>query len=432
PAAQPYRQFLLTMLRPQRYPEVIPYVGGPVMPPYDVTSWSLPLSMGVEVNEAQVPIAAAGVSGANGAAGRLEAVQSVVWPGGDVVLPNGGTSAAVVGYRFSHAADSAFPALNRLLAAGKKVYWLKDPGPDGERGTFYVPAGESNPQDLSRLSREARIPIEAVTEAPTGAAFRVKPVRVGLYKPWVASIDEGWTRFVLERYGFAFENLNNPTMKDGTYRGRIDTILLPSIESDILERGEPASEEARRTWEPLPPPFGGGIGPDGGDKLKRWVQEGGTLVALDASTRYVINLFGLPVRNVLDKVPTESFNCPGSLLRIDLDPEHPLSHGLQATEAAFFADSPAFQTTVPDVRIDRRVVASYPADARDILVSGYLLGGERLEKRAAVVEMKVGKGRVILIGFRPQYRAQPNRTFKLLFNALYLAGLEEAKLPPAS
>jgi glutamine amidotransferase-like uncharacterized protein len=87
---------------------------------------------------------------------------------------------------------------------------------------------------------------------------------------------------------------------------------------------------------------------------------------------------------------------------------------------------------VPDVRIDRRVVASYPADARDILVSGYLLGGERLEKRAAVVEMKVGKGRVILIGFRPQYRAQPNRTFKLLFNALYLAGLEEAKLPPAS
>lgn len=421
PAAQPYRQFLLTMLRPQRYPEVIPYVGGPVIQPYDVTSWSLPLSMGVEVTEAEVPVAAAG------AAGRLEPVQAVVWPGGDVAAPASG--GAAVGYRFSHTADSAFPALNRLLASGKKVYWLKDPGPDGERGTFYLPAGESSPEELSRLSREVRIPIEAVAEAPSGAAFRVKPVRVGLYKPWVASMDEGWTRFVLERYGFPFENLNNQAMKDGSYRTKVDTILLPSVEADIIERGEPASEEARRTWEPLPPPYAGGLGAEGGDKLKRWVQDGGTLVALDSSTRYVINLFGLPVRNVLDKVPTESFNCPGSLLRIDLDPEHPLSHGLRPTEAAFFADSPAFQTVVPDVRLERRVVASYPADARDILVSGYLLGGERLEKKAAVVEMKIGKGRVILIGFRPQYRAQPNRTFKLLFNALYLAGLEEAKLP---
>jgi hypothetical protein len=421
PAAQPYRQFLLTMLRPQRYPEVIPYVGGPVIQPYDVTSWSLPLSMGVEVTEAEVPVAAAG------AAGRLEPVQAVVWPGGDVAAPADG--GAAVGYRFSHTVGSAFPALNRLLASGKKVYWLKDPGPDGERGTFYLPAGESSPEELSRLSREVRIPIEAVTEAPSGAAFRVKPVRVGLYKPWVASMDEGWTRFVLERYGFSFENLNNQAMKDGSYRTKVDTILLPSVEADIIERGEPASEEARRTWEPLPPPYAGGLGAEGGDKLKRWVQDGGTLVALDSSTRYVINLFGLPVRNVLDKVPTESFNCPGSLLRIDLDPEHPLSHGLRPAEAAFFADSPAFQTVVPDVRLDRRVVASYPADARDILVSGYLLGGERLEKKAAVVEMKIGKGRVILIGFRPQYRAQPNRTFKLLFNALYLAGLEEAKLP---
>jgi glutamine amidotransferase-like uncharacterized protein len=76
------------------------------------------------------------------------------------------------------------------------------------------------------------------------------------------------------------------------------------------------------------------------------------------------------------------------------------------------------------------VVATYPENAADILVSGYLKGGERLERKAAVVEYKVGKGRVVLIGFRPQHRAQPHRTFKLLWNALYLAGLEEAELKP--
>jgi hypothetical protein len=272
------------------------------------------------------------------------------------------------------------------------------------------------------------VPVRGLERAPSGPAFRVKPVRVGLYKPWVASIDEGWTRFLLESYGFKFESLTNEQMKSGAYRGKVDVMLLPAVGKDILERGEPGSPEARRFWEPLPPPYAGGIGADGGDKLKKWVEDGGTLVALDESSDYVIDLLGLPVTNVLARVSSEQFNCPGSMLRIRLDPEHPLSHGLQTEEAAWFSDSPAFQTSPPDARIERRVVASYPEDERDILVSGYLKGGELLEKRAAVVDFKIGKGRVVLIGFRPQHRAQPHRTFKLLWNALYLAGLEKTEL----
>ena len=116
------------------------------------------------------------------------------------------------------------------------------------------------------------------------------------------------------------------------------------------------------------------------------------------------------------------------MLRILMDTGHPLSYGMSAEEVAYFADSPAFQTSPPDARISRRVVATYPEDAEDILVSGYLKGGDKLEKKAAVVEYQVGKGRIVLIGFRPQHRAQPHRTFKLLWNALYLAGLEEAGL----
>src|SRR6185295_519069 len=415
PAAQPYRAFLLTMLRRQRYPEIVPYPGGPVVAPYDVTAWSLPLSMGVEIAETDAPIAG-GVP--------LIPVDTPAWPGGEI-----GNGAG--GYLIPHHADSAVTAQNRLLAEGKKVYWLKRPLPAAasEAGDLYIPPGEITPEAMGGISRELHVPVLPLDAAPSGPAYRVKPVRVGLYKPWIANIDEGWTRFVLERYGFAFRNLDNEAMKDGSYRAKVDVILLPSMEPNLLEKGEPSSAEARRFWRPLPPPYAGGVGSAGGEKLEKWVEEGGSLVALDASTGYAIDLFGLPVRNVLDKVSDEQFHAPGSMLRILLDPEHPLSYGMNAEEVAYFADSPAFQTSPPDARFERRVVATYPENAADILVSGYLKGGERLERKAAVVEYKVGKGRVVLIGFRPQYRAQPHRTFKLLWNALFLGALEEAELP---
>jgi len=412
PAAQPYRAFILTMLRKQRYPEIVPYVGGPVLPPYDVTAWSLPLSMGVDVLEAEAPLPATATR---------QAIQAPVWPGGTVAQSAGG-------YLIPHAADSAVTIQNRLLAQGKKVYWLKQAPPGGEAGDLYLPAREVTPEALGKLSQELHVPVAPLEQAPTGPAFRVKPIRVGLYKPWVASIDEGWTRFLLERYGFAFDNLSNEVLKDGSYRGKVDAVLLPSVGAAIVEKGEPASAEARRFWEPLPPPYAGGIGADGGAKLKKWVEDGGTLVALDESTGYAIDLFALPVRNVLDRVTEEDFHAPGSMLRIRMDRTHPLSYGMAAEEVAYFADSPAFQTSPTDTRVERRVVATYPDESEDILVSGYLKGGDKLEKKAAVVEYKVGKGRIVLIGFRPQHRAQPHRTFKLLWNALYLGALEEVGL----
>lgn len=412
PAAQPYREFLLTMLRRQRYPEIIPYAGGPVIPPYDVTAWSLPLSMGVEVEEAASPIPGELV---------LKPIQAPTWPGGEVARGTGG-------YTVSHRADSAIQLQNRLLKDGKRLYWLKQAPPGGEAGDLYIPADQVTPEVISRLSRELRVPVTPLAQAPTGPAYRVKPIRVGLYKPWVASMDEGWTRFLLERYGFQFENLSNDPMRDGSYKGKVDAILLPAVSASILEKGEPGSPEARRFFKPMPDPYAGGIGSGGGEKLKKWVEEGGTLVAMDESAGYVIDLFALPVRNVLERVPETDFHAPGSQVRILLDTTHPLSYGMSAEEVVYFADSPVFQTSPPDARIRRKVVATYPADGRDILVSGYLKGGDRMENLAAVVEYGIGKGRIVLIGFRPQHRAQPHRTFKLLWNALYLGALEESSL----
>ena len=410
PAAQPYRAFLLTMLRPQRYPEVVPYEGGPVIPPYDVTSWSLPISMGVEVTEVEAK--------PDGLFERVETPNRIVR---EVREARGG-------YLVSHAADTAFTAMNRLLAAGTQTYWLTAPPSEGRVGDIWIPPGQVGRDQMQALVDELHLPVVSLAERPSGEALAVLAARVGLYKPWVASMDEGWTRFLLEQYEFPHTNLTNQDLREGAFGGSIDVLLLPDVDADILRDGEPESELGRRFWTPLPPEYAGGIGEEGGKHLRTWIESGGTVVALDSSATYLAKLLRLPVNNVL--AGSATVDAPGTMLRILVDTSHPLGYGLREEEAAYFASSPVFRTRLPDARFDRRVVARYPDHREDVLVSGYLVGAEHLIRRAAMVEIEVGLGRVVLIGFRAQHRAQPLRTFKLLFNALY--GLEPVLLDAAA
>jgi hypothetical protein len=410
PAAQPYRAFLLTMLRPQRYPEVVPYEGGPIYPPYDVTSWSLPISMGVEVVEIDQPMPTS-----------LRRIDSPSWPQPRLADGEGG-------YLIPHRVDSVFTALNRLLSEKKVVYWLREPFAGGEVGDVYIPPAEVSRAGLSKLASELHLPIRSLAEAPTGSHLRVAAPRVGLFKPWVASMDEGWTRWLLEQYEFPYSSLSNDDIKEGSFRGKIDVLLFPDVGSSIIRKGEPDSPWERQSWSPLPPEYAGGLMPEGDEQIKEWVEEGGTVVALDSSADYLIDLFGLPVSNVLAGVNRSRFNAPGTMLRLLIDQRHPIGFGMRREEAGYFSGSAAFSTTVPDPRFRRRIVARFPDHRDDIAVSGWIKGAEILQRRAAIVEVEVGKGRVVLIGFRAQHRAQTLRTFKLLFNALYLPGLEEQAL----
>jgi hypothetical protein len=323
-----------------------------------------------------------------------------------------------VGYLISHAADSAYTAMNRLLANGHAVHWLKEAPVGGAVGDIFVPAEGLSPDEMGAIADELRLGVRALETEPAGERLAAGAAKVGLFKPWVASMDEGWTRFLLENYEFPHVNLNNDDLKEGEVPGEIDLLLFPDVSKSIIEEGKPTGRFAR-FFSPLPPEYSGGIGADGGTGIVEWVRAGGTVVGLDSSTEYLIDLFELPARNVLDGVSNEEFDCPGSMLRILVDTDHPLGYGLRPEEAAYFGRSPAFRTSVPDPRFDRRVIARYPDHRDDMLVSGYLKGGEKLERRAAMVEFEVGEGRVILIGFRAQHRAQPHRTFKLLFNSLY-------------
>ena len=163
----------------------------------------------------------------------------------------------------------------------------------------------------------------------------------------------------------------------------------------------------------LPEEYTGGLGAKGVAALTDFVERGGTLVALDSAAGLVIRQMDLPVEDVLAEVDPGEFFCPGSILRVRTDPSRPLVHGLPEALPIWFESSPAFEADAA------AVAARYTDD--DPLLSGWLLGGERLEGRGALVEIERGKGRVILFGFRPQYRAQSRVTYAALLNALYLS-----------
>jgi hypothetical protein len=173
----------------------------------------------------------------------------------------------------------------------------------------------------------------------------------------------------------------------------------------------------------MPSQYTGGIGEEGVKALRQFVEEGGTLIFLNRASDFAIEQFKLPLRNIVSGVPRTDFFVPGSILRIELDTSHPIAQGMQKESIAWAEDSPVFEvtnrsthdTSVPASSV--RIIAWYPAN-RDPLLSGWLLGGDRIRGKAALVEVAIGKGKMILFGFRPQYRAQSLATYPLFFNAI--------------
>ena len=147
--------------------------------------------------------------------------------------------------------------------------------------------------------------------------------------------------------------------------------------------------------------------------------QGGTLVTLNRASNFPIDRLTVSVPNILQDLSNRDFYGPGSILRINVDPHHPLGYGMGTEAAAWFENSPAFapaRAATPEAV----TVARYPDG--NPLMSGWLLGDTLLRNRSALVDAPLGRGHVVLFGFRPQYRGQSYGTFKMFFNALYYFG----------
>jgi Zinc carboxypeptidase len=253
------------------------------------------------------------------------------------------------------------------------------------------------------LSEPVETPAPAYSYRPDGPPVR-RPV--GLYRSYAASMDEGWTRWVFDTWGVGYQPVVDSTIKKGGLERRYDVILVPSQSSRTISGGLPPD---------YPTPYAGGLGSDGVEALRAFVRAGGTLVTLNDASRWAIEAFALPIQDAAEELKEEQFYAPGSIFRLELVPGHALTRGMPAATIAWYEGGPLFR--ISDTTATR-VVGRYPAAADQVLLSGWVLGPEHAAGRGALVEARVGRGRVILFGFRPQYRGQALATYPLLFNAL--------------
>ncbi|MGZ8468337.1 MAG: M14 family zinc carboxypeptidase [Gemmatirosa sp.] len=230
--------------------------------------------------------------------------------------------------------------------------------------------------------------------------------RIALFHNASPSMDEGWTRWLLDQHRIPYTVVSARDLRAGNLSSRFDAIIFPEQNARQIARG-PAGA--------YPDSLRGGVGEEGATALKTFVEAGGTVVAFNDASEYAIEALQLPVKNVLAGLRPTEFYAPGSIFRVELDRAHPLAAGYTAPQPmAWFESSPAFEVTDPT---RATVVARYPAQG-DPLLSGWLLGAEKLAGKAAMVDVRQGRGHVVLFGFRPQYRGQSMATFPLLWNAL--------------
>jgi len=232
-----------------------------------------------------------------------------------------------------------------------------------------------------------------------------RPRRLALYKGWVDNMDEGWTRYVFDTFNVPYESLRDADVRDGNLSAKYDVIILPSQRmKEIIEGNQPRS---------YPQELTGGMTEAGVENLRRFVEEGGTLLCFGASTELAIKRFNLPIRNVLENLKSSVFYCPGSILGLEVDNSHAIARGLPKDVNAYFINSAAFEVTDPQ-RV--RSIARYSSN--NLLRSGWLLGEDKIKGKVALAEVPLGRGRVILFGFRPQHRGQTWGTFPFIFNAI--------------
>lgn len=392
---QPYGRYAKDLLEVQRYPDTRSSPKEPFEKPYDVTAWTLSLQMGVECEEIVEPFEC-----------DLELLS-------DFPYPTGRFEQGSWGCALGAEINASYKAVNELLAKGFPVLRLDEDG-SLPRGTFLLPARKNLETIASEIASRMHLEFIPIDNEPQGTKHELRPGKTALFKPWLASMDEGWTRLLFDTFSVPYENVSNEDIQKGRL-GRFDVLVIPNIRPSVIKDGKPEDEESR-WFRPMPPEYSGGIGKEGIENIKKFVESGGTLVCLGSSCAFAIETFSLPVRNALEKLSSDEFYCPGSILKVSFKQGHPVTYGMPEKGDIFFSHGQAFATSIPYGKIDRTVLASYTDEQP--LASGLLIGPERLHRLAALVEYRVDRGKVLLFGFNPQNRCQTAGTYKLLLNAV--------------
>ena len=405
--AQAFRPYLMDLMEKQDYPTRFQYPGGPPDTPYDLAGWTLPMQMGVTVDKITEPFEV-----------DTEMLTDLTdYSEGDV------SGNASFGYLLSANTNASVVATNKVLKSGGTAYRTKADFKSGKTtfpaGSYIVTGGSESIDDLASTYG---LEITGLSSKPDVELVKIHLPKVGLYKSWVSNMDEGWTRFVMDEYAFETDTLHDRDIQTADL-SQYDVLILPSQRAKSLLHGHSNLD--------MPEKFTGGLGLEGSMALSNYVKNGGTLMAFDAASTYVIEQFGLPLTDATEGADSKDFFIPGSLIKTGIDTTHPLAFGMQDTVAVSFNRSRAFTIDKQDKKGEGgteeimdapapevEVIATYAKD--NLLMSGWAMGEKKfIAEKPAMVKAKYGKGAVVLFAFRPQFRAQPRGTYKLIFNTIY-------------
>jgi hypothetical protein len=326
-----------------------------------------------------------------------------------------------------HRENATFLATAFLLDRNEGVRWTSD-------GTIIIHSDYA--QGSARFENFAKqfgVTATLRTAEPDRPAFDLKRPRVAIYQPWTANADEGWTEWVLDRYKIPYTILHNADILKPGLRERFDTLIFAAQPADSILHGTRHGETGGKRDDQAAddhvtvqrPEYAGGIGIDGLKRVQEFVSSGGTLITFDTATELPMQFFPLPLRNVVK--PGGEFQCPGSLIRATVDTNNPLAFGMPKDAIVFSTGGEAFDGTLaPGFEAAGREVHSVMQfAASNLLASGWVAGARVVQGKTALAEVRYGNGRVVLFGFRPQFRGQSWGTFKLLLNAVYLGSAQK-------
>jgi hypothetical protein len=407
--AQPNGRYVKDLFEEQFYPDLRKSKKEDPIEPYDVAGWTLPYLMGVEHFKIDKPV-------------EINAVMLT-----DANYPKVKIEVTNSKYFISAAGPNVNSTLiNKLHKEDIKVFWnteeIRANNNKGyNAGSVIIPNNSKSIELINKLANELHLQIDNLNEIEESKLKELKKVKVGLYQPYTANMDEGWTRLLLENYNFDFTVMHNKDFKDKKLKEKFDVVIIPEMSGEQIKTGYYGGEYARYN-RPKPPEYDSGLGRIGVENLKNFVEkDGGYIITIGEACNFAIEELGLRVNNVLKNVKSEEFFCPGSLLKIEVDNTNPIGYGMEKETIGYQNNNIAFATSIPFGQFDRSIVARYPT--KDLLKSGFLLGEDYLYKRAAIVDVKQKKGHVILLGFKVQNRHQTFGTFKMLFNAIHSAGM---------
>jgi len=416
--AQAFRPFLVDLLERQEYPNQYAYPGGPPKPPYDLAGWTLPLQMGVDV----VRINESFEAETRKLADLIEIQEGTVEGNGKA------------GFVFSCRENAAYKTVNQLQANGFDVYVLQDSLEMGglmmPRGSFWV-GGDEVDEAVQQMAADKGVNFYGLSKEPSVDYRPLDLIKVGLYKSWTASMDEGWTRWVLEQHAFDLDTLHDADLLERDL-SQYSALIIPSMSGSRIMHGYPESR--------MPEEYAGGMGLEGVKAIAEYTEGGGTLITFDRASDFAIEQFGLPIRNVTERLSSDQFFIPGSLIRAKVHTNMPLTYGMQEEIAASFSRSRAYEIYEPDYMGEggKEDIEKAPKPAaevlvqfadEDLLMSGWAQGeGRYLSNKAAMLQVKHGEGNVVLFSFRPQFRGQPRGTYKLIFNSIYHGGMSVERM----